>query len=87
VIETIFKGNKYRFCKSDKGNYWIGISGRGGNLYPGQHCIAPVCLWSQLQETAIESGHSRSDFLTEKPEKKASVRGPRKSKKPSISIF
>ena len=87
MIETIFEGNKYRFCKTDKGNYWLGISGRGGKFYPGHQCIAPICIWSQLQESAIELGHSRSDFVTEKPEKSRSIRGPRKSKKPSISIF
>ena len=86
MIEAIFDGNKYRYCKSKKGNYWIGVSGNGG-LYPGANTIAPRALWPELQGAAMAGGCSRSDFVTEKPEKKASVRGPRKSKKPSISIF
>ncbi len=86
MIEAIFDGNKYRYCKTKKGNYWVGVSGNGG-LYPGANTVAPVSLWSELQRSAIAGGCSRSDFVTEKPEKKKSVRAAKKSNGPSISIF
>ena len=87
MIETIFEGNKYRFCKSSKGNYWLGITGSGG-LYPGNYCIAPRCAWPQLQTQAIADGHALSDFASLKPEKKErKQRTAKKSNRPSISIF
>ena len=87
MIETIFKGSKYRFYKSDKGNYWLGITG-SGNLFPGSQCIAPRCVWPRLTSQAISEGHSPSDFITEKPEKKErKQRASKKADRPSISIF
>ena len=86
MIEAIFDGNKYRYCKSKKGNYWIGVSGNGG-LYPGANTIAPRALWPELQGAAMAGGCSKTDFVTEKPEKKRSVRTAKKSNGPSISIF
>ena len=86
MIEAIFEGSKYRYCKSEKGNYWIGISGNG-RFYPGAHTIAPISIWSSLQKSALSAGHSKAEFVTEKPEPKKSVRTQKKSKGPSISIF
>jgi len=87
MIEAIFEGNKYRFCKSNKGNYWLGITGSGG-LYPGNHCIAPRCTWPELQTQAIADGHALSDFASLKSEKKeGKKRTVKKSIRPSISIF
>lgn len=87
MIEAIFEGNKYRFYKSDRGSYWLGISGKGG-LYPGNHCIAPRCTWPELQTKALSDGHSLSDFASAKPEKKErKQRAAKKSNGPSISIF
>ena len=87
MIESIFEGNKYRFCKSEKGSYWLGVAGNGG-LFPGANCVAPSGMWSDLQTAAIEAGHEPSEFRTEKKEKK-SVRSSRKKKsdRPSIAIF
>lgn len=87
MIESIFEGNKYRFCKDKKRKYWLGISGRGG-LFPGVHCVAPMSIWGELQAIAIEDGHSKADFMLEKHEEKTKrTRAPKKAKGPSISIF
>ena len=40
-----------------------------------------------IPQSAISAGHSRAEFVTEKPEPKKSVRTQKKSKGPSISIF
>ena len=87
MIESIFEGNKYKFCKSEKGSYWLGVAGSGG-LFPGANCVAPSGMWSDLQTAAIEAGHERSEFMTKKKEKK-SIRVSRKKKsdRPSIAIF
>ena len=86
MIESILYGSKYRFCKTDKGNYWIGVSGLG-DPFPGANTMAPMSIWCDLQKSAIAAGHSRSEFVTEKPEKKSRVRVEKKSNGPSISIF
>jgi hypothetical protein len=87
MIESIFEGNKYKFCKGEKGSYWLGVAGNGG-LFPGANCIAPSVTWPHLQSAAIEAGHERSEFVTKKKEKK-SVGSSRKKKsdRPSIAIF
>jgi len=86
MIESILYGSKYRFCKTDKGNYWVGVSGMG-HPFPGANTTAPMAIWSDLQKSAIEAGHSKEEFITEKPEKKSRVRAEKKSNGPSISIF
>jgi hypothetical protein len=86
VIDSIFEGNKYRFCKTDRKSYWLGLSGRGG-YYPGDNCVAPVCIWGALQDSAIEAGHSKDEFFTEKLEQKEKKTRVKKTKGPSISIF
>lgn len=87
MIESIFEGNKYRFCKDKKQKYWLGISGKGG-LFPGEHCLAPVSIWGELQSIAVESGHSKAEFMLDKEEKKTKrTRASKKAKGPSISIF
>jgi len=87
MIETIFEGNKYRFYKSDKGNYWLGITGNGG-LFPGSQCVAPRCVWPSLIRQALSEGHSSDDFITKKTEKKEQKqRASKKADRPSISIF
>lgn len=86
MIEAIFEGCKYRYCKSEKGNYWIGISG-SGRFYPGAHTIAPISIWSDLQKSAMSAGYSKAEFVVERPEKKKSIRTAKKSNGPSISIF
>ena len=87
MIETIFEGSKYRFCKDKGRKYWIGISGRG-SMYPGNHCVAPSCMWGILEKTAIESGISKEEFICRKEvkEKKSRVSS-KKNNGPSISIF
>ena len=93
MIESIFKGNKYRYCKSEKGNYWIGANrslggGWGSNYYPGNNCTAPRCIWTELQEIAVSSGISSDEFITMKPEvKEKKKRSAKKKDRPSISIF
>lgn len=92
MIESTFKGNKYRYCKSDRGNYWIGANrslggGWGTNYYPGNNCTAPRCIWGELQQIAITSGISPDEFITKREEKPVSKTVSKKNKKPSISIF
>ena len=87
MIESIFQGNKYRFCKDKRRKYWLGISGSGG-MFPGKHCVAPMSIWGELESIAIEAGHSKEEFLLEKKEQKAKrARASKKAKGPSISIF
>jgi hypothetical protein len=92
MIESIFKGNKYRYCKSDKGNYWVGANrslggGWGSNYYPGNNCHAPTCIWTELQEIAVSSGVCSDEFITKKPEVKEKKAARKKNNGPSISIF
>jgi len=93
MIESIFKGNTYRFCKTDKGNYWVGANrslggGWGSNYYPGNNCTAPRCIWGELVEIAIASGVPAESFCSPKPEvKEKRERVSKKSNRPSISIF
>jgi len=93
MIESIFKGNTYRFCKTDKGNYWVGANrslggGWGSNYYPGNNCHAPMCIWGELQQIAIASGVPAESFRSQKPEvKEKRERVSKKSNRPSISIF
>lgn len=93
MIESVFKGNTYRYCKGKNGNYWVGASrslsaGWGSSYFPGNNCTAPTSIWGELQSIAIASGTPREAFRSPKPEetKKSS---PRKKKVsgPSISIF
>jgi len=92
MIESVFKGNTYRFCKGERGNYWVGSNrslggGWGANYYPGNNCTAPMVIWGELQRIAIASGVPAEAFRSPEPEEKK--RSPRKKKesKPSISIF
>lgn len=94
MIESVFKGNTYRYCKTDTGNYWIGANratggGWGSNYFPGNNCLAPRMIWGELQDIAMSSGTPAIEFRSVKPEVKAKASSPRASKKPknSISIF
>ena len=93
MIVSIFKGNTYRYCKGEKGNYWIGYNkslggGWGSNYYPGNNCVAPRCIQTELQGIAIESGVSPDEFVTMKPEvKEKKKRTVKKDGRPKISIF
>ncbi len=90
MITSIFRGNKYRFCKSPKGNYWIGANDigtrvrGGGTLYPGNNCVAPLCIWGELQDIAVESGFSREEFITVKPKEEPKKKA-RRSKTAKVS--
>ena len=86
MIDSIFEGNKYRFCKHKERTYWVGESGSGG-YYPGKNCVAPSSIWGELQAEAVKAGHSKEEFFSEKPEQKEKKTRTKKSKKPSISIF
>ena len=89
MIEVIYGGNKYRYCKSDRGSYWIGIQrgNKKGDLYSGDNCIVAMGHWPELRKAAIESGTAPEDFITKKAESKAKKARKKKSKGPSISIF
>jgi len=88
VIDVVYGGNKYRFCKGDKRSYWLGIDrgSLGNSFYPGTNCVVPMAYWSELQKAAIASGASKEDFMRKK-EKKVSKSRKKKSKGLSISIF
>ena len=88
MIDLIYGGNKYRFCKGDKRSYWLGVDrgNRGSSFYPGNNCVVPMAYWSELQKAAIANGASKEDFVTKK-EKKVSKTRTKKSKGLSISIF
>jgi hypothetical protein len=92
MIESIFKGNTYRYHRGKNGNYWVGANrslggGWGSNYYPGNNCHAPMVIWGELVEIAISSGVSPEEFRTPKPEVKKSSPRKKKDSKPSISIF
>ena len=90
MIEVVFEGGLYRFCKSDKSrNYWLGIGKRTGRYHPGSSCVAPLCIWGELQSIAVESGICKTNFITPPKSEEKKQRTPRKKKdsKPSISIF
>ena len=88
MIEVLFEGGTYRFCKSEVSrNYWIGTGKRRGSFHPGSSCIAPLCIWGELQSIAVESGVCKTTFVSAKPEPKAKTPRKKKSTKPSISIF
>jgi hypothetical protein len=87
MIESIFQGNTYRFHKNSRGNYWTGVSGSGG-MFPGANCIAPLCIFGELQKIAVAAGHCRSNFIREEKEKTPKKRSRTAKKNPnSISIF
>ena len=87
MIEVTLDGYKYRYCRNERGRYWIGLNGYHGALNPIQNCVAPRCVWGRLQEIAIAEGVSVTEFFSKKEEKPASKRSSKKSSKPSISIF
>ena len=89
MIDVVFDGNKYRYYKSDKGSYWMGIergsSSRG--FYPGNYCRVPLAYWGRLRSIAIENGFSADDFVKKKAQKKVSTKRTTKKAKNVISIF
>lgn len=88
MIEVLFEGGLYRFCKSEVSrNYWIGVGKRRGSFHPGSSCVAPLCIWGELQSIAVESGVCKTNFTTPKVEEKPKAARKKKSSKPSISIF
>ena len=81
------KWGVYRYCKSETGNYWLGIRPLEGAHFM-KHCVVPMCQWSTLRKKAIADGFSPDAFITKKPEVKPSVkRQARKKKNTGISIF
>jgi hypothetical protein len=88
MIDIVYGGNKYRFCKGGKRSYWLAINrgNQGNSFYPGNNCVVPVAYWSELQKAAIASGASMEDFMRKK-EKKVIKSRKKKSKGLSISIF
>jgi|TARA_R110001583_G_scaffold16234_5_gene66142 hypothetical protein len=88
MFDVKHNGNVYRYCKSDRGNYWIGVSGTRNEFYPGAYCHVPLAFCNELRKSAIEQGADKSIFKAPKKEaKKASVSRKKKKDEGSISIF
>ena len=87
MFDVEHDGNVYRYCKNDKGSYWIGVSGRRGGVYPGAHCHVPLGYWNVLRKAALEQGADESIFKTAKKVEKKSVSRSKKKDENSISIF
>ena len=81
------KWGVYRYCKSDRGAYWLGVRPLEGAHFM-KHCVAPMIHWTKLRKQAIEDGFDPASFITKKPEvKPAQKRAARKKKNVGISIF
>ena len=89
MIEVTLNGYKYNYCKTEQGNYWLGVAGYEGSLGRYTNCRVPTMLWTKLRERALEEGYSKEDFSAPKPKEKVVRSKPKKAsrKKNSISIF
>lgn len=89
MIEVTYEGGTYLYQKKEDGSsYWLGSGMRRGPRHPGRHCVAPRCIWTDLQSIAQESGVDPAEFRAKKAEEKPK-RSPakKKSNRPTISIF
>ena len=77
MIEVVYDGNKFRFCREGKKSYWLCIS-RGSDTnsqaFSGANCIAPTGSWKNLRAAAVESGVDESLFAAPVVEKKTRKR-------------
>lgn len=91
MLEVVFEGNTYRFCRGEKKAYWLAIS-RGNKApchpaFSGSNCVVPSSFWSDLRQSAIEGGVDAVMFDTPKIEKKKSASRRKRQVKNVISIF
>ena len=93
MLEIVFEGNTYRFCRDEGKAYWLSISrGKDSVSHPafsGSNLVVPSSFWSDLRQSAIDGGVSSVAFdppVVAKKERKASLRRKRQVKN-VISIF
>lgn len=87
MIEVEYEGNTYAFREGKKRGYWIGISGRRNNMFPGPNCSVPLCFHPTLLKKAISDGYDRKAFQTSTKKKKSVTRTRKAKKETGIKIF
>jgi hypothetical protein len=77
MIEVVYDGNRFKFCREGKRAYWLCVSrdsNTNSQAFSGANCVAPSGFWKDLRAAAVETGVDESLFSAPVKEKKTRKR-------------